>query len=65
MKCGLIGKRLMLGKTEGNSRLLDNITDSMDMNLSKLWEIMENRGALHVAVHGSQRVRQELANEQQ
>ena len=55
----------MLGKTEGNSRLLDNITDSMDMNLSKLWEIMENRGALHVAVHGSQRVRQELANEQQ
>ena len=65
VKCGLIGKRLMLGKTEGNSRLLDNITDSMDMNLSKLWEIMENRGALHVAVHGSQRVRQELANEQQ
>ena len=61
----------LLEKIEGKRRvrqrmrLLDGITDSMDMNLSKLWEIMENRGALHVAVHGSQRVRQELANEQQ
>ena len=31
---------------------LDSITDSMDMNLSKLWEIVEDRGAWHVAVHG-------------
>ena len=31
---------------------LDSITDSMDMNLSKLWEIVEDRGAFSVAVHG-------------
>ena len=33
-------------------RCLDRITDSMDMNLSKLWEIVEDRGACRVAVHG-------------
>ena len=32
-------------------RWLEGITDSMDMNLSKLWEIMENRGAGHATVH--------------
>ena len=31
---------------------LDNITYSMDMNLSKLWEIVKDRGAWHTAVHG-------------
>ena len=33
-------------------RWFGSITDSVDMNLSKLWEIVENRGAWHAAVHG-------------
>ena len=36
-------------------RELGSITDSMDMNLSKLWEIVKDRGAWHAAVQGSQR----------
>ena len=48
-----------LGKTEGKRRRgrqrvrwLEGITDSMDMNLSKLWEIVEGRGAWHAGGHG-------------
>ena len=33
-------------------RWLDSISDSMDINLSKLWEIVEDRGAWHASVHG-------------
>ena len=49
-------KTLVLGKIEGKRRRermrwLDNITKSMDMNLSKLWKIVEDRGAWHTAVH--------------
>ena len=52
-------KTLMLGKIEGKRRReqqrmrrLDHITNSMDMNLSKLREIVEDRGAWHATVHG-------------
>ena len=52
-------KTLILGKTEGERRRMqqrmrwsDSITDSMDMNLSKLQEMVKDRGAWPAAVHG-------------
>ena len=46
-------------------RWLDSITNSMNMNLSKLWETVKDRGTRRVAVHGFQRVGHDLETEQQ
>ena len=64
-----VEKTLMLGKIEGKRRSgwqrmrwLDSITDSMDMSLSKLQEIVEDRGAWRATVHGITKSQTQLSD---
>ena len=59
----------MLGKTEGRRRRghqrmrwLDSITDAMNVNLGKLWEMVRDREARHAAVHGVSKSGTQLGN---
>ena len=65
-------KTLMLGKIDGRwrrgwqrMRWLDSITDSMDMNLSKLQDVVEDKGGWHAAAYGFAKVGHDLVTEQQ
>ena len=69
VKSQFIGKDADAGKIEGRrrrgqqrTRWLDNITDTVDMSLSKLWEMVKDREAWHAAIHGVTKSWKQLSN---
>ena len=68
-RADLLEKILMLGKIEGKRRRgrkrmrwLNNITDSVDMNLNKFWEIVKDRGDWHAVIHGVTKSQTQLSD---
>ena len=59
-----LGKHPDAGKTECRDERLECTTNSMDMSLSKLWEIVKDRVAKHAVITGLHRVGHDLATEQ-